>query len=88
MRDVRNRAGSGLIEYLLVVRSAGMRDLPGINGSWMEERHDVYECCAFADWRRDTGTDTVRLHSHEIVASATAQAGGALGRRLASVAPT
>ena len=57
-----------LIRYLRVLRSAGMRDLFGINGAWTEERHDVYECCAFVDWCRDTGADTVRLHSHPVVA--------------------
>jgi len=49
-----------------------MRDLPGLNGAWteerQEERHDVYKYCAFADWRRDTGADPVWLHSHQVVA--------------------
>jgi hypothetical protein len=71
---------------LLVLRSAGMRDFSGINGAWMEECHDAYKCCAFADRHRDPGAVTVRLRSHQIVAQATAQAGGALGRRLASPA--
>ena len=31
-------------------------------------RHDVYECCAFADCRCDIGADTVRLHSHPVIA--------------------
>jgi hypothetical protein len=61
-------AGRDLTQDLLVLRTAGMRDLLEINGAWMEECHDVYERCAFADWRRDIGADTVRLHSHEIVA--------------------
>jgi hypothetical protein len=58
-------AGSGPI-HLLVPQIVGMRDLPGLNGAWMEERHDVYECRAFVDWRRYTGPDTVRLHSHPV----------------------
>ena len=53
---------------LLVPQTAGMRDLFELNGAWMEERHDVYECCAFAGCRCDIGADTVRLHSHQIVA--------------------
>lgn len=64
-------AGSGPI-HLLVPQIVGMRDLPGLNGAWMEERHDVYECCAFVDCRCDIGADTVRLRSHQIVAQTTA----------------
>jgi hypothetical protein len=48
-----------------------MRGLLEINDAWMEERHDVYKRCAFADFHRDPGADTVRLHSHP-VAKATA----------------
>lgn len=61
-------AGSGLIQDLLVLRNAGMRDLLGINRAWMEERHDVYECCAFVGSRCDIGAYTVRLHSHPVIA--------------------
>ena len=64
-------AGSGPI-HLLVPQIVGMRDLPGLNGAWMEERHDVYERCAFVDCRCDIGADTVRLRSHQIVAQTTA----------------
>ena len=49
-----------------------MRDLPGLNGAWtgerQEERHDVYEYCAFADWCRDTRVNTVWLYFHQVVA--------------------
>ena len=63
---------------LRVLRNAGMRDLElmrdlfGINGTWIEECRDVYECCAFADCCRDSRADTVRLHSHPVVAQTTA----------------
>jgi hypothetical protein len=60
-------AESGLIEYLAVLRSSGMRDLLEINGPWTEECHDLYKCCAFADCCCDLAADTVRLHSHQIV---------------------
>jgi hypothetical protein len=56
------------MQHLLALRSAGMRDFPGINGAWMEECRDVYKCCAFADRHRDPGAVAVRLHSHQIVA--------------------
>jgi hypothetical protein len=59
-------ADNGLIHDRRVLQSAGMRDLPSTNAAWMEECHDVYECCAFADCRRNLRADTVRLHSHEI----------------------
>ena len=60
--------GEGPDPIIYVLRSAGMRDLFGINGAWTEERHDVYECRVFVDWRRDTGANTVRLHSHPVIA--------------------
>jgi hypothetical protein len=49
-----------------------MRDLLEINGAWMEERHDAYKRCAFADLNRDPSAATVRLHSHPVIAKATA----------------
>jgi hypothetical protein len=44
-----------------------MRGLPGMNGAW-EERYDVYQRCAFADFHRHPGADTLRLPSHQIIA--------------------
>jgi hypothetical protein len=45
-----------------------MRDLLEINGAWTEERYDLYQRCAGADCHRDSGADTLRLRSHQIVA--------------------